>query len=122
MSTKKSKFMAVLSVKLGLTLNIIAVQRLSPNVHFTSTLNGNYAYSNLVVLILPSKYLRDHNHTLQEKYETRTLSYQSRTLPSLCGENLLISLKTIYVLHQRNDHILFRGARTDRAAVTLLKY
>lgn len=93
-----------------------------PNVHFTSTLNANNAYSNLVVLMLPSNYLRDHNHTLREKNETSTLSNQSGTHPPLCGENLLISLQTIYFLHQRNYYIPFKGPRTNRAAVTLLKY
>ena len=87
-----------------------------PYVHFTSTLNANNAYSNLVVLILPSNYLRDHNHTLQEKNETSTLSNQSGTLPPL------ISLQTIYFLHQRIYYIPFKGARTNRAAVTLIKY
>ena len=55
-------------------------------------------------------YLRDHNHTLQEKNETSTLSNQSRTLPSLCGQNLLISLQTIYFLHlQRRKSKSRRG-------------
>ena len=79
------------------------------HVHFTSTLNGDNAYSNLVVLLLPSNYLRDHNHTSQEKNETSTLSYHSKTLPSLCGENLLISLQTIYFLIQRDDFYSSQG-------------